>query len=209
MDNVACCPQRVMGLENPTRWAEVGETGDVSDAMLGELAARALGQTGDPTEVARSLGARPAIALVFVPAATVCREPLAAEVIAADAAIVDVPGQLPPVVWFERYAEVDGKEANDPAEHDFGRHLLKVFVERLKVVREILDHGAGPGILALAPFQGRAIMVAGPDCGVGQHDEAVREAVVFEPTRKGHAVVSELCEVGGRRLGRELDVNDA
>src|SRR5829696_6444252 len=198
-----------MGLENPTRWAEVGETGDVSDAMLGELAARALGQAGNSAEVARRFGARPAIALVFVPAAAVRREPRVTEVIAADAATVDVPGQLPPVVWFERFAEVDGKEADDPAEHDFGRHLLKVFVERVEVVREILDHGAGPGILALAPFQGRTIMVAGPDCGVGQHDEAVREAVVFEPTRKGHAVVGELCGIGGRRLGRELDVDDA
>src|SRR3954471_16569596 len=151
----------------------------------------------------------PAIALVFVPAATVRRKPRVSEVIAADAATVDVPGQLPPVVWFERFAEVDGKEADGPAKHDFGRHLLKVFVERVEVVREILDHGAGPGILALAPFQGRTIMVAGPDCGVGQYDEAIREAVVFEPTRKCHAVVGELCEVGGRRLGRELDVDDA
>src|SRR3954469_13775533 len=186
-----------MGLENPTRWAEVGETGDVSDAMLGELAARALGQAGNSAEVARSLGARPAIALVFVTAATVRREPFVAEVIAAVAAAVDVPGQLPPVVWFERYAEVDGKEANDPAEHDFGRHLLKVFVQRVEVVREILDYGAGPGILALAPFQGRTIVVAGPDRRVGQHDEAIRKPVVFEPTRKCHAVVGEFCEIGG------------
>src|SRR3954454_21121513 len=115
-----------MGLENPTRWAEAGEAGDVSDAMLGELAARALGQAGNSAEVARSLGARPAIALVFVSAATVCREPLVAEVIAADAATVDVPRKLPPVAWFERFAEVDGQEPDDPAEHDFGRHLLKV-----------------------------------------------------------------------------------
>src|SRR3954467_15921369 len=90
VDDVACCPQRVMGLENPTRWAEVGETGDVSDAMLGELAARALSQAGNSAEVARRFGARPAIALVFVPAAAVRREPRVTEVITADAPPVDV-----------------------------------------------------------------------------------------------------------------------
>src|SRR3954447_14242740 len=140
-----------MGLENPTRWAEVGETGDVSDAMLGKLAARALGQAGDSAEVARRFGARPAIALVFVPAAAVCREPLVTEVIAADAATVDVPGQLPPVVWFERFAEVDGEETDDPAEYHFGRHLLKILVERGEVAREILGKCASVRILALAP----------------------------------------------------------
>jgi len=51
VDDVARCPKRVMGLENPTSWAEVSETGDVSDAMLGELAARALGQAGNSAEV--------------------------------------------------------------------------------------------------------------------------------------------------------------
>src|SRR4051812_18755588 len=198
-----------MGLENPTCRAEVGETGDISYAMLGELAAGAFGQAGNSAEVARSFGAWPAIALVFVPAAAVRREPRETEVIAADTATVDVPGQPPPVVWFERFAEVDGQEADDPAKDDFGWHLFKILIERGEVVREILDHGAGPGILPLARFQGRTIVVAGPDCGVGQHDKAIREAVVFEPTRKCHAVVGELCEVGGRRLGRELDVDDA
>ena len=197
VDDVACCPKRVMGLENPTCWAEIGETGDVSDAMLGELAARALGQAGNSAEMARRFGARPAIALVFVPAPAVGREPLITQVIAADAATVDVPGQFPPVAWCERFVEVDGKEADDPAEHDFGGHLLKVFVERVEVVREILDHGASPGILALTPFQGRTIVVAGPDRRVGQHDEAIRKAVVFEPACECHAVVGEFCEVGG------------
>ena len=150
-----------MGLENLTRWAEVGETGDVSDAMLGEFAARALGQAGNSTEVARSFGARPAIALVFVPAAAVCREPRVTEVIAADAATVDCQGSSRQSSGSSASRRSTARKRMTRPRTTSARHLLEVFVERVEVVREILDYGAGPGILALAPFQGRTIVVAG------------------------------------------------